>query len=363
MSLYRSFRIVLLFFVFFHTSFHLRGESIPTFYGPLEVTEPVLLELIKCPAMQRLKEVHQYGVAYYVTHKEEYNRFDHSIGVFAILRKNGAPLEEQIAGLLHDVSHTVFSHVGDWVFGKEYQEEDYQSMIYSMYLSHCGIEEILIKYGYTIHQIHPKNKQFAMLEQSLPNLCADRIDYNLQGAYFQNFLTKEEVLELYQDFRFVEGRWVATRADLLKKLVRFSLFMTQDCWGSAENYAISRWLADAMLKGLATGLLAWKEIHVGVDNEVWKKLAASQDPFIQQRMHMILHAKQYYKWVDPIEADIRIKFRCRGIDPWVLADGNVMRLTMLDSSLALELELVQKRASEGWPIQWVHQESENYFLR
>ena len=27
-----------------------------------------------------------------------------------ILRKNGASLEEQIAGLLHDVSHTVFSH-------------------------------------------------------------------------------------------------------------------------------------------------------------------------------------------------------------------------------------------------------------
>lgn len=87
----------------------LQAEMVESFYGPIEVNEPVLLELIKCPAFQRLKHIHQYGVAYYTTHQEEYNRFDHSVGVFAILRKNGASLDQQISGLLHDVSHTVFS--------------------------------------------------------------------------------------------------------------------------------------------------------------------------------------------------------------------------------------------------------------
>ena len=134
------------------------AETIETFYGPLTVEEPVLLELLKCPALQRLKNVHQYGVAYYTTHKEEYTRHDHSVGVFAILRKNGASLDEQISGLLHDVSHTVFSHVGDWIFGKEYQEEDYQSTIYKMYIADSGIEEILIKFGFTIDKIQPKKK-------------------------------------------------------------------------------------------------------------------------------------------------------------------------------------------------------------
>src|SRR5579871_6569809 len=198
----------------------LHGEIIETFYGVVEVEEPVLLELIHSQAFQRLKEIHQYGVAYYTTHHEEYNRFDHSLGVFAILRKNGASLEEQISGILHDVSHTVFSHVGDWVFGKEYQEEDYQTMIYKMYVSYSGIEDVLVRHGYTINQVQPKGKQFTMLEQPLPNLCADRIDYNLQGAYYQNFLTKQEVLELYADLQFIDGRWVGTRIDLLKKLAR-----------------------------------------------------------------------------------------------------------------------------------------------
>lgn len=99
----------------------LLSETVETFYGPVEVKEPVLLELIQSPAMQRLKHVNQYGVAFFTTHREEYTRYDHSLGVFAILRKNNASLEEQISGLLHDISHTVFSHTGDWIFGKEYQ--------------------------------------------------------------------------------------------------------------------------------------------------------------------------------------------------------------------------------------------------
>lgn len=325
-------------------------EPVTTFYETFEIEEPVLLELIHSSAMQRLKEINQYGVAAYITHQEKYNRYDHSLGVFAILRKHGASLEEQMAGLLHDVSHTVFSHVGDWIFGKEYQEEDYQSMIYKMYLSHAGIEDILIKYGYTIEQLYPRNQKFKMLEQPLPNLCADRIDYNIQGAFLRGFITQEEALEIYHDLQFSEGRWVAKRVDLLKKLTLFSLFMTQDCWGSAVNYALSRWLADAMIRALATGTLSWKELHFGFDNVVWEKLIGAKDPFIQQHMHMIAHHQDYFKWVDPEDADILVKFRCRAIDPWVIHQQHPVRLSWIDTEIARELESLRKKAQEGWPI-------------
>ena len=146
----------------------LKAEPIETFFGAIDVEEPVLLKLIKSPAMQRLKGIHQYGVAYYTTHREEYNRFNHSMGVFAVLRKNRASLEEQISGLLHDISHTVFSHVGDWVFGKEYQEDDYQSTIYKLYLSHSGIEEILLRHGYNVNGVLPKAKLLSCLSSRCP---------------------------------------------------------------------------------------------------------------------------------------------------------------------------------------------------
>lgn len=307
------------------------AEWVPTFYGLLEVDEPVLLELIQSPAMQRLKAIHQYGISYYTTHREEYNRYDHSLGVFALLRKNGASLEEQIAGLLHDVSHTVFSHVGDWVFDKINLVDDYQNSIHTLYLARSGVEEILLRYEFSADRMDPK--LFARLEQPLPDLCADRIDYNIQGAYFQHFLTKEEALDLFEDLQFIDGRWVISRVDLAKKLARFSLFMTRDCWGSPLNYFLSRQLADAMIQGMKTGLLSFDEIHFGTDQMVWDRLIESEDPIIQKAMMQIAM---------PGEFDEKVPFKCRGIDPWLIQNGQVIRLSEMDFEFAKELELLRQ---------------------
>lgn len=326
------------------------AEVIETFYGEMVVEEPVLLELIHSPAIERLKEIHQYGVAYYTTHFEEYNRYDHSVGVFAILRAKGASTEEQIAGLLHDASHTVFSHVGDWVFGKEHQEDDYQSTIHRFYLAFSGLEEILNRYGFTIEQILPKRPEFKMLEQPLPFLSADRLDYNLQGAYFQGFLTLEEAKELFQDVVFEEGKWVLSKKDLAKKLTLFSIFMTENCWGSALNYMNSRWLADAILQGLSTGLITWKEFHFGVDQDVWDKLQYSQDPLIQNRMHRLFHPSDYFQCVDFDQANKLIKFRCRGIDPLIRQRETIAPLTTIDPEIAEKLCKLKEQAAVGWSI-------------
>lgn len=325
-------------------------EVIETFYGPFEVEEPVLLELIHSPALERLKFVHQYGVAYYTTHFEEYNRFDHSLGVFAILRAKGASIEEQIAGLLHDASHTVFSHVGDWVFEKEHQEEDYQSTIHRLYLAFSGIEEILNRHGVTIDEVLPKRPEFIMLEQPLPFLSADRLDYNLQGAYFQGFLTLKEAKELFQDVVFEEGKWTLSNKELAKKLTLFSLFMTENCWGSALNHMNSRWLADAILQGLSTGLISWKEFHFGVDQDVWDKLQKTSDPLIQNRMHRLFHPEEFFRCVGPDEANRVIKFRCRGIDPLIRQEGKIVFLTSIDPEIAERLRKLKSQASMGWSI-------------
>ena len=337
-------------FILFATC--LFSEVVQTFYGAIEVDEPVLIELIHCPAMQRLKHIHQYGVSYYTKAcPEEYTRFDHSLGVFAILKLKNACLEEQIAGLLHDVSHTAFSHVGDWVYAMENQEEDYQSSIYTLYLARSGIEKILHRHGLQIEQVSPKRTEFSMLEQPLPNLCADRIDYNIQGAYFQKFLTKEEALNILSDLSFESGRWVLTHQELAAKLAHFSLFMTENCWGSAQNFVTSRWLANAILQGLKVGILSWDDLHFGTDQMLWDCLSASQDPFIESQMKMIRSSDQYYRLVDAEQANTFIKFKCRGIDPWIKQDGQIVRLTSLSPTLSNELEKTRQRAIDGWPVE------------
>ncbi len=339
------------FFLIIHTT-ELLCETIDTFYGPIEIEEPILLELIHSPAFERLRHIHQYGIAYFMkTYPEKYTRYEHSLGVFAILRTKKASLEEQIAGLLHDISHTAFSHVGDWVFAKEQQEEDYQTMIHHSYLVDSGIEKILNHYGYTVQQISPKRKEFTMLEQPLPNLCADRIDYNIQGAYYQKFITFEEALKLFLDLSFEEGKWIVGEKELAAKLAYFSLFMTEHCWGSASNCIASQWLADAILESIKIGAISWHEFHFGIDQIIWDRLSSSQNPFIQNRMEMIQSPDAYCCLVHPAQANMFIKFKCRGIDPWIRQGDEIIRLTSIHEELKEELERIKKQSLEGWPIE------------
>lgn len=337
-------------FLFLTIQVVLFSKPIETFYGTIEVTEPVLLDVIESKPMQRLKGVHQYGVSYYTTHREEYNRFDHSIGVFTILRLKGASLNEQLAGLLHDVSHTVFSHVGDYTFNPNNLHESYQDDVHSWFLQKYGIGEILKKHGIAIQDILPKNGKFLALEQELPNLCADRIDYNLQGAYFQGFLTKAEIKEILDDLQFVDGKWVSAKPELMKKMVRFSLHMTKECWGSPDNFLTSKWLAEAIHRAVHLGKLTQDDIHFGEDRAIWEKLNHIPDGVIKNLFAKIFNARGEFTLVKNEEADLHPKLKFRGVDPWIKQGDKIVRLTEYDSKFGREFAQVKNEMAQGWPI-------------
>ena len=344
-----SIRIVLAFFAVVFT-LHLAAKPIETFYGIIEVEEPVILELIDSRPMQRLKHVHQYGISYYTTHQEEYSRYDHSLGVFAILRLKGASLNEQIAGLLHDVSHTVFSHVGDYVFGQQDHQTSFQDNVHAWFLKRYGIGDILEKHGMEIDDVLHKSGKFRALEQELPNLCADRIDYNLQGAFHQGFLTRVDVQDILNDLCFQEEKWISTNPMLMKKLTRFSLHMTRSCWGSPINYMTSSWLAKCLAKALELDLISKEEIFFGVDDAVWQKLKALTHPEIQSNFSRILYPYRHFDLVSRQEAEIHAKMKFRGIDPWIRKGEKIVRLSTIDSEMAQEFESVKALMEKGWSI-------------
>lgn len=339
--------------IFVFLSLQLFARPVETFYGTFEIKEPVILDLIDSPAFQRLKQVRQYGVAYYISHTEEYSRYDHSLGVFAILRKHGASLDEQIAGLLHDVSHTAFSHVGDWVYEKVGAKVDYQTSVLKSFFSTYGIEKILRKHKLTTNQVDMNTTPFLMLKQSLPSLCADRIDYNIQGAYFQNFITKEEAQALFEDLNYQDGSWTLSNIELASKIMRFSLHMTKECWTSLKNHLTCKWLAEALNHAFKINLLSKQEFHFGTDDTIWKLLQKSKDPVIAQKIEMILHADDYFEHVEPNKADEMIPFKSRGIDPWIRQNGKLIRLSSLKPDLGREYQEVKELAKRGWALKYL----------
>ena len=97
-----------------------------TIYGDFKINEPVLIDLLLSPAIQRLKLVLQHGITALIglTPSPPITRYEHSLGAMLLVRQAGGNIEAQASALLHDVAHTALSHVVDGVFNYVVHEED-----------------------------------------------------------------------------------------------------------------------------------------------------------------------------------------------------------------------------------------------
>lgn len=119
-------------------------------YGEFEITKPVILELINSQSLQRLKDIDQAGYRSLWVKPDvevgeyDHSRFAHSLGVYLLLRKYDTQLEEQIAGLIHDVSHSAFSHCIDYVLdsGSE-TEHNHQDNLFADFIRKTEIPAII----------------------------------------------------------------------------------------------------------------------------------------------------------------------------------------------------------------------------
>ena len=147
-------------------------------YGNYYISESVLIELLRSSSILRLKNISQFGPPERYYHIKPFSRYEHSLGVMLLLKSLGASLEEQVAGLLHDISHTAFSHVVDWVVGSN-EKENYQDKRHRKFFAGSDVKAILTKYGFDAKKV-ADHKYHKLLERKIPDLCADRIDYSLR---------------------------------------------------------------------------------------------------------------------------------------------------------------------------------------
>ena len=162
-------------------------------YGPVSVDDPLIEELYHSPPLQRLKGIGQGMFSSPSRLLPTVTRYDHSVGVMLLLRRLGASRKEQVTGLLHDISHTAFSHVADFLFPNE--EHTFHETLFSQIVLNSDVPSILLRHGLSVDDILNTN-HFSLLEQPIPHLCADRIDYSLRdltrlrsGTSFLPYLT------------------------------------------------------------------------------------------------------------------------------------------------------------------------------
>lgn len=313
--------------------------TINTIYGNFTITEPILIDLFNHPIMERIKHVRQYGISdYLIKQKREYTRYEHCVGVWALLKLHGATLEEQIAGLLHDASHTVFSHVGDKLFAHQSTHNSYQDDIHEWFLKHYDINVLLAQYGIGLADILHKSGTHTMLEQDLPHLCADRLEYNLQAGILTDMLTQKDIAMILNNIHYDNGQWFFTSVDAAKKLALVSLYNSEHVWGNPLDQFIYTLTARALNRALEIQLLTMDDIHFSTDPIIWDKLWISNDPLIMQCLENMVNYKTTFT---PTQSFKKSKFR--GLDPLVLINHTLHNLTEVDKEYSQEYDRVKNR--------------------
>ncbi len=312
-------------------------------YGTFTITEPVLLELINSKPMQRLKGISQYGLPPEMYHHHGFSRYDHCIGVMLLLRKLGASLQEQIAGLLHDVSHTAFSHVVDWVLGSQ-AEEDFQDSVHEKIILQSEIPLILQKHGFDVATIIDI-KRYSLLEQPSPNLCADRVDYALRE--FEDWANPEIVKLCVDALLNVEGKIVFSNRKAAGKFATNFLRCQTEHWGSAETVVRYHLLAKALKRGLDEKILTSDDLFQD-DAFVLEKLQQSAHPQIISILN-VLRGKVVYQ-ITNNDPDIVTQKKFRYVDPEFRENGKIMKLRDADAAYASLIKEHQKINQQGISI-------------
>jgi HD superfamily phosphohydrolase len=286
-------------------------------YGPSTIDDSPVLDLIRGPSFERLRGIRQAGPSALVYPNKTVTRFEHSLGVYLLLRRLGADRREQVAGLLHDISHTAFSHAVDFVYASI--EQDHHEQLKPQILHRPDVARPLAAMGYRPEAFYD-DSVYPLLEQPLPGLCADRLDYFLRDSLAVGVSSPESVARVLDALVVVDGLIALKSAEVARDTVERFAVMNRDYYASRAEAFIYNEFGDALREGLRLGVLD-DDVLLTDDATVLDRLRTSGSPLILEKLARL----EQFCDADLEGFEARIVPKQRWLDPPVLVDGGTWR--------------------------------------
>ena len=175
---------------------------------PREDWPPFLDKYIKLPVLQRLAGVGLLcGTDWTPLYKNRfyYSRLDHSLGVALIVWHFTHDKAQTIAGLLHDISTPVFSHVSDFRKGDALTQTATEEPTAAMVREDAELGHLLAEDGLTADQVEDYHI-YPIADNEIPQLSADRLEYMFpSGMALDGSWTMEEIRTCYNDLTILKN--------------------------------------------------------------------------------------------------------------------------------------------------------------
>ncbi len=163
----------------------------------VHVQDKVIWDLVATSEFQRLRRIRQLGTTYFTFHGAEHSRFNHSLGVYEIVRRiiddvfRERPFlneEERLlclcAALLHDLGHGPFSHSFEKVYHFDH-EEFTQAIIVGDTEVNRVLKQVGDDFPKKVAEVIAKTYKNKLIVSMISSqIDADRMDYLLRDAYY-----------------------------------------------------------------------------------------------------------------------------------------------------------------------------------
>ncbi|KAL1406882.1 hypothetical protein Q8F55_006291 [Vanrija albida] len=315
-------------------------------HGAVELAEPVLLDLLAAPAVRRLAGVHQHGVTGLLGHTARVTRLEHSVGAMLLVRRAGGGLEEQVAALLHDVSHTVLSHVVDCAFppgarGSFHEDEK------ERYVATTSLPALLRAHGLDPSAVLDE-EAYPLVERPAPHLCADRLDYGLRDAAAFGVLSVADARATAADVLAYPSATAADRTLALRDpglalaLARAYAAADAAVWANPSFSALYVRTGAIIAAMVADGRVRDAELWALSDEQFWQTLKERASAEEQAELRDI-------EGVLPPPRRLEGSAKIRTLDPDVVVPGGLVPLSTVRPEWAAEREAyIAKRRAEPW---------------
>lgn len=309
-------------------------------WGKVEIKDKLVEEIILDEDFQRMKKISQLGIfKHSFLYGLKFSRFEHSVGVYYLLKKFGANEEECLAGLLHDISHGAFSHVLDMVFADDGNEE-YADSILLEKISNSRIGALLEKDKYNLVKIVNNNKH-TMLDKELPDIAADRIDYLLRDPLGMNPQLTQKII----DSLIIKNKEFVFTNSFFANLFAYHYYnLNKNVWSSVFWTVNHKILADIIKLIIEKGYAKKEDLFLKNDKQITKIIEENRDEDIKELISK-MKGLDYHK-IKVVskkdEYDYSWKKKNRFVNPKILIEGKVRKLSDINPEWKLKLEYFRK---------------------
>ncbi len=297
-------------------------------YGDITIEEPVIAELIDSPPFQRLKKISQDGAPHFIQPVRTGTRYEHSIGVWYLSHRFSRPIEEQIAALLHDISHTAFSHVVDFVVQDE--KHEFHDTFNKQVILDSDIPDILQKHNVDLQKVINK-EHYVLLENDLPDISFDRWDYFMRDGFTIGFLPDtiiaqflDEIVEKDDTLYFTNYRLAALFSILFVNCSRL-------IWLDPVSHGSFFVLGEALRLALRAQYISEQDFFTD-DETLLNKLRQTNDERIHALLDRLTPGNEFV-YADKDTAEFFGLNKPRTVDPFVQTDAGLQRVSQIVPNL------------------------------